>query len=51
MAFATDGADANLVAATVLHDAIEDTRKSHAELATLFNKDIAGLVAEVAARL
>ena len=47
VAFATDGADANLVAAAVLHDAIEDTKTSHAELATLFNKDVADLVAEV----
>jgi GTP diphosphokinase / guanosine-3',5'-bis(diphosphate) 3'-diphosphatase len=47
VAYATDGEDANLVAAAVLHDAIEDTKTSRAELETLFNEDVAGLVAEV----
>ena len=47
VAYATDGKDANLMAAAVLHDAIEDTKTTHAELATMFNEDVANLVAEV----
>jgi (p)ppGpp synthase/HD superfamily hydrolase len=47
VAEATRGQDANLVAAAVLHDTIEDTETSFAELRTTFNADIADLVAEV----
>jgi (p)ppGpp synthase/HD superfamily hydrolase len=47
VAEATGGADARLVAAAVLHDTIEDTDMTQAELAALFGDDVAGLVAEV----
>ncbi len=47
VATATEGGDANLVAAAVLHDTIEDTATLPAELASVFNTDIAELVAEV----
>jgi guanosine-3',5'-bis(diphosphate) 3'-pyrophosphohydrolase len=47
VATATDGQDANLVAAAVLHDTVEDTATLPAELAAVFNADIAKLVAEV----
>jgi (p)ppGpp synthase/HD superfamily hydrolase len=47
VAEATRGQDANLVAAAVLHDTIEDTETNFAELRTTFNADIADLVAEV----
>jgi (p)ppGpp synthase/HD superfamily hydrolase len=47
VAQATDGGDANLVAAAVLHDSLEDTATSRQELETLFGKDVAELVAEV----
>ena len=47
VATATEGRDANLVAAAVLHDTVEDTATLPSELASLFNTDIAGLVAEV----
>ncbi len=47
VAIATEGGDANLVAAAVLHDTIEDTATLPAELASIFNTDIAELVAEV----
>lgn len=47
VAVATDGQDANLVAAAVLHDTVEDTATSPGELASVFNADIANLVAEV----
>ena len=47
VANATDGQDANLVAAAVLHDTVEDTATLPAELASIFNADIANLVAEV----
>jgi guanosine-3',5'-bis(diphosphate) 3'-pyrophosphohydrolase len=46
VATATEGHDANLVA-TVLHDTVEDTATLPGELASIFNADIAGLVAEV----
>jgi (p)ppGpp synthase/HD superfamily hydrolase len=39
--------DANLVAAAVLHDTVEDTATLLTELASVFNADIANLVAEV----
>jgi guanosine-3',5'-bis(diphosphate) 3'-pyrophosphohydrolase len=44
---ASDGADAELVAAGWLHDTIEDTGISRDELAGLFGEGVAGLVAEV----
>src|ERR1700691_6459536 len=47
VATATEGQDANLVAAAVLHDTVEDTATLPAELAAVFNPDIANLVAEV----
>jgi (p)ppGpp synthase/HD superfamily hydrolase len=47
VAEATRGQDANLVAAAVLHDTVEDTPTTSAELRTLFNADIADLVVEV----
>lgn len=47
VATATEGRDANLVAAAVLHDTVEDTATLPAELASVFNSDIADLVAEV----
>ena len=47
VATATEGRDANLVAAAVLHDTVEDTATLPAELASVFNTDIADLVAEV----
>jgi len=47
VAMATEGRDANLVAAAVLHDTVEDTATLPSELASIFNSDIAGLVAEV----
>jgi GTP diphosphokinase / guanosine-3',5'-bis(diphosphate) 3'-diphosphatase len=46
VATATEGHDANLVAAAVLHDTVEDTATLLGELASIFNADIAGLVAE-----
>ncbi len=39
--------DATVVAAAVLHDTVEDTATSIAELRTVFGADIADLVAEV----
>lgn len=47
VATATEGRDANLVAAAVLHDTVEDTATLPAELASVFNTDVAELVAEV----
>ncbi len=47
VAMATDGGDANLVAAAILHDTIEDTATTRAELASYLNDDVADLVAEV----
>ena len=47
VAIATEGQDANLVAAAVLHDTVEDTATPLTELASEFNTDIADLVAEV----
>jgi (p)ppGpp synthase/HD superfamily hydrolase len=44
---ATDGADAELVAAGWLHDSIEDTETTHLELAEKFGKRVAALVVEV----
>jgi (p)ppGpp synthase/HD superfamily hydrolase len=47
VAEATEGRDAALVAAAVLHDAVEDTVTTHEELVRMFGEDVAGLVAEV----
>ena len=47
LAEATDGDDAALVAAGLLHDTIEDTRTTQADLARDFGAEIASLVAEV----
>ena len=47
LAEATGGADAALIAAGLLHDAIEDTDVTLAEIEAEFGSDIAALVAEV----
>jgi len=47
VAEATNGSDANLVAAAVLHDTIEDTGMTYGELEAQFGSDVADLVAEV----
>ena len=44
---ATEGKDANLVVAALLHDTIEDTATLPEELASIFNRDVAELVQEV----
>ncbi|APG15512.1 guanosine-3',5'-bis(diphosphate) 3'-pyrophosphohydrolase [Bradyrhizobium elkanii] len=46
LAIATDGADAELVAAGWLHDAIEDTETTREELARKFSDRVASLVVE-----
>jgi len=46
LATATDGADAELVAAGWLHDAIEDTDTTREELAQKFSERVASLVLE-----
>jgi len=47
VAEATGGADVNLIAAALLHDAIEDVGVTAADLEIAFGADIAGLVVEV----
>jgi (p)ppGpp synthase/HD superfamily hydrolase len=47
LAAATDGADAELVAAAWLHDSIEDTETTREELARKFSERVASLVVEV----
>lgn len=47
VAQATRGADANLIIAALLHDAIEDVGVSRAQIADTFGEDVAALVAEV----
>src|SRR5215475_2289190 len=47
LALATDGADAELVAAGWLHDTIEDTDTTREELAVKFGERVAALVVEV----
>lgn len=47
LALATEGSDAELVAAGWLHDAIEDTPTTHEELAKTFGERVAALVVEV----
>jgi guanosine-3',5'-bis(diphosphate) 3'-pyrophosphohydrolase len=43
----SQGLDANLIAAALLHDTVEDTATTDQELRETFGEDIAGLVAEV----
>ena len=47
VAVATEGRDPNLIAAAVLHDTVEDTSATLADLGRLFNAEVARLVAEV----
>ncbi len=47
VAEATGGRDVDLVAAALLHDVVEDTATSPAEVAAEFGEDVAALVAEV----
>jgi guanosine-3',5'-bis(diphosphate) 3'-pyrophosphohydrolase len=47
LAAATEGADAELVAAGWLHDTIEDTATTSQELLSKFGSDVASLVMEV----
>ena len=47
VAEATGGADANLIIAALLHDAIEDVGVSRAQIADIFGEDVALLVTEV----
>ena len=47
VAEASGGADADLVAAAVLHDTVEDTATTPQELSALFGPRVAALVAEV----
>jgi guanosine-3',5'-bis(diphosphate) 3'-pyrophosphohydrolase len=46
LAAATDGADAELIAAAWLHDSIEDTETTREELAQKFSERVASLVVE-----
>jgi guanosine-3',5'-bis(diphosphate) 3'-pyrophosphohydrolase len=46
LALVTDGADAELIAAGWLHDAIEDTETTREELAEKFTERVASLVVE-----
>jgi (p)ppGpp synthase/HD superfamily hydrolase len=47
LAEATGGKDAQLIAAGLLHDTLEDTETEYEELSTLFGEDVAKLVSEV----
>jgi (p)ppGpp synthase/HD superfamily hydrolase len=47
LSIATEGADAELVAAGWLHDTIEDTETTHRELAEKFGERVASFVVEV----
>ena len=47
LAQATQGSDPNLLIAGILHDTVEDTETTSAEIEGLFGTDIATLVAEV----
>jgi (p)ppGpp synthase/HD superfamily hydrolase len=47
LALATDGGDLELVVAGLLHDTLEDTETTYAELVAEFGRPIADLVAEV----
>ena len=46
VAEATEGRDPDLVVAALLHDVVEDTDTTLAEVAAAFGQDVAGLVAE-----
>ena len=46
VAEATAGHDAELIAAALLHDVVEDTRTTLVEVEAVFGADVAGLVAE-----
>src|SRR6478672_3492262 len=43
----SDDADTNLIVAALLHDVVEDTPVTAAEVAERFGSDVAGLVAEL----
>lgn len=43
---ATGGADEDALVAALLHDVVEDTATTHAELATMFGDEVASVVAE-----
>ncbi len=47
VAEATDGSDAGLVVAALLHDTVEDTRATEEDVRAAFGDDIADLVMEV----
>jgi (p)ppGpp synthase/HD superfamily hydrolase len=47
LAVAVKGSDANLIAAGLLHDTLEDTQTTRQELVSAFNEDVAALVSEV----
>jgi (p)ppGpp synthase/HD superfamily hydrolase len=47
IAVATDGTDPALVAASYLHDTLEDTPSEYEELLSLFGEDVAALVSAV----
>ena len=47
LAEATEGRDANLVIAGLLHDCIEDQGVTYEEIVALFGEDVAGLVRDV----
>src|ERR1700692_4195309 len=47
LSIATEGTDAELVAAGWLHDTIEDTQTTHQELAKTLGERVAALVVEV----
>jgi (p)ppGpp synthase/HD superfamily hydrolase len=47
IAVATDGTDPALVAASYLHDTLEDTPSEYEELVSLFGEDVAALVSAV----
>jgi (p)ppGpp synthase/HD superfamily hydrolase len=47
LSIATEGTEAELVAAGWLHDTIEDTQTTHQELAKTFGEHVAALVVEV----
>ncbi len=47
LALATDGQDATLIIAGLLHDTIEDQAVSHEELLNLFGREMADIVREV----
>jgi (p)ppGpp synthase/HD superfamily hydrolase len=48
VAAATEGKDHGLIAATVLHDTLEDTETTWSKLEAAFGRDVADLVSELA---